>query len=82
MWRTDKIGWGTALYVDGHILCMDIEGNLFLIKPDPKEFTKVTELKNVLGKIDHPAWTIPVIANGKLYIRYMQRLICYDIMPK
>lgn len=82
MWRTDKIGWGTTLYVDGHLLCMDIEGNLFLVKPDPKEFIKVTELKNVLGKIEHAAWTIPVIANGKLYIRYMQRLICIDITPQ
>ncbi|MBN1973015.1 MAG: PQQ-binding-like beta-propeller repeat protein [Sedimentisphaerales bacterium] len=80
MWNTDEIGWGTALYVDEHIVCMDIESNLFLVKPDPKQFIKVTELGNVLGKVEHPAWTIPVIANGKLYIRYMQNLICFDIM--
>jgi outer membrane protein assembly factor BamB len=80
MWSTDKVGWGTVVYVDGHLLCMDIEGNLFLVKPDPKEFKLVTEMRDALGQVDHPAWTIPVIANGKLYLRYMQRLICYDIM--
>ena len=80
MWSTNKIGWGTTLYVDSHLLCMDIEGNLFLVKPDPTEFSLLTEFKNALGQIDHPAWTIPAIANGKLYLRYMQRLICYDIM--
>ncbi|MFC1780922.1 DUF6804 family protein [Planctomycetota bacterium] len=82
MWSSDQIGWGTTLYVDGHLLCMDIEGNLFLVEPDPSEFRKVTQLQGALGQVDHPAWTIPVIANGRLYLRYMQRLICYDIMSQ
>ena len=79
MWSTNTIGWGTALYADGHLICMDIEGNLFLIEPNPSEFKLISEFKNALGKVSNPAWTIPVIANGKLYLRYMQRLICYDI---
>ena len=81
MWSTDKVGWGTTLYVDEHLLCMDIKGNLFLVKPDPNEFKLVSELRNALGEVGPAAWTIPVIANGKLYLRYMQRLICYNIMP-
>ena len=60
---------------------MDIKGNLFLIEPNTGEFRKVTEFKKALGEVSDPAWTIPVVANGKLYLRYMQRLICYDIMP-
>ena len=59
-----------------------LEGNLFLVKPDPNEFKLVTEFKNALGEVKIHAWTIPVVANGKLYLRYMQRLICYDIMPQ
>ena len=81
MWSTDKIGWGTTTCVDGHLICMDIDGNLFMVKPEPDEFKLVTEIKNALGEVDDFAWTIPVAANGKLYLRYMQRLICYDIMP-
>jgi outer membrane protein assembly factor BamB len=81
MWSTNEIGWGTTVYVDEHLLCMDIKGNLFLVKPDPNKFNKVTEFRNALGEVSHPAWTIPVIANGRLYLRYMQRLICYDILP-
>ena len=82
MWSTDAIGWGTTLYVDGCLLCMDIKGNLFLVEPNPDEFKLITKFKNALGEVSNPAWTIPVIANGKLYMRYMQRLICYDIMPQ
>jgi outer membrane protein assembly factor BamB len=82
MWSTDKIGWGTTLYADGHLICMDIEGNLFLVKPNPQEFRLVTKLESALGKVEHPAWTIPVIANDKLYLRYMQSLICYSIIKQ
>ncbi len=82
MWSTNTIGWGTALYVDEHLVCMDIEGNLFLVEPNPNKFKLVSEFKNALGEVSNPAWTIPVIANGKLYMRYMQRLICYDIMSQ
>lgn len=80
-WSTNEIGWGTTTYVDGHLLCMDIEGNLFLVKPDPNAFRLVAQLKDALGEVTQPAWTIPVVANGKVYLRYMQRLVCYDLMP-
>ena len=80
-WSTSEIGWGTALHVDGHLLCMDIKGNLFLVNPDPDRFIKVTEFRGALGDPKHPAWTIPVVANGKLYLRYRQRLVCYSLLP-
>lgn len=79
-WSTGEIGWGTTVYVDGYLLCMDIEGNLFLVKLDPNEFRKVAEFRAALRDVRHPAWTVPVVANGRLYLRYMQRLLCYDIM--
>ena len=59
---------------------MDIEGNLFLVKPDPNQFVKVTEFRGALPGTKHPTWTIPVVANGRLYLRYRQRLICYDLV--
>ncbi len=81
-WTTDQIGWGTTVYVDGYLSCMDIDGNLFLVEPNPNEFKRATQFKGVLGDVAHPAWTLPIVANGKLYVRYMQRLICYDLMPQ
>jgi outer membrane protein assembly factor BamB len=79
-WSSGKAGWGTTVYADGHLINMDIKGNLFLIKPDPAGFKQISSMKNALGKVINPAWTIPVIANGRLYLRYMQRLICYDLV--
>lgn len=81
-WRTDEIGWGTTTYVDSQLLCMDIKGNLFLVEPNPNAFKLIAYFRNALGAVTHPAWTIPVVANGRLYLRYMQRLVCYDLMPQ
>jgi outer membrane protein assembly factor BamB len=81
-WRTGAVGWGTTTYVDGHLVCMDIKGNLHLVKPNPDKFEKVSQFPGALGEVADPAWTLPVVANGRLYLRYMQRLVCYDLMPQ
>ena len=78
-WNTREAGWGTTVYVDGCLLCMDIKGNLSLLEPNPEGFKEITGLRGALGKVRHTAWTIPVIANDKLYLRYMQRLVCYNL---
>ena len=79
MWSSDQIGQGTITFVDGHIICLDLKGNLYLIKPNNEKFEKIGELKNAIEDVGNLAWTVPVVANGKLYLRYLQRLVCYDI---
>ena len=81
-WRTREAGHGTIVQVDGHLLCLDGKGNLDLVKPDPKEFRKVAEMPAALPDVGGYSWTAPVIANGKLYLRYRQALICYDLINK
>lgn len=78
-WSTDEMGWGTCMYVDGHLICLDIKGNLFLMKPNSEKFIKVTEMPRALGNVKGPVWTLPVIANAKLYLRFKQRLVCYSL---
>ncbi|NIM16881.1 MAG: PQQ-binding-like beta-propeller repeat protein [Candidatus Aminicenantes bacterium] len=79
-WSSNEMGWGTCVYVDGFLLCCDIKGNLYLMKPDPEKFIKVTGMPGALGKIRGAAWTVPVLANGKLYLRFKQKLVCYEII--
>ena len=79
IWSTGEIGQGTTTFVDGHLICLDIKGNLFLVKPDPSGFKKVGEIKSAIDGVKNPAWTVPVVANGKLYLRYMQQLVCYKL---
>jgi outer membrane protein assembly factor BamB len=79
MWSTNKIGQGTTTFADGHLICLDIKGNLFLIQPNPSGFTKVGEIKSAIADVKNPAWTVPVVANGKLYLRYLQQVIYYQL---
>ncbi len=81
IWSTNDMGWGTCVFADGHLICLDIKGNLFIMKPDPARFTKVSEIERALGDVRGPVWTKPVLANGNLYLRFKQRLVCYNILP-
>jgi outer membrane protein assembly factor BamB len=79
MWSTGALGQGTTTYVDGHLICLDLKGNLFLLNPDPSGFKRAGEIKQAISDVINPSWTVPVVANGKLYLRYLQQLICYQI---
>jgi len=81
-WSTRELGWGTTTWVDGRLLCMDIRGNLYLVEPHPDAFRLIAQFRDALDEVTHPAWTTPVVANGRVYLRYMQRLVCYDLMPQ
>ena len=78
-WSTKEIGWGTCVGVEDYLLCCDIKGNLFLIKPDPEKFVKITSIPKIWGKVKGGIFTIPVLANDKLYLRFKQSLMCFDI---
>ncbi len=79
MWSTTETGYGTLIYADGHLICFDIKGNLYLVEVNHEKFVKKSEMKKAFPGVKKPSWTMPVIANGKLYLRYMQTLICYKI---
>jgi outer membrane protein assembly factor BamB len=90
-WVEKSCGRGTMVLVDGCLLCLTTAGDLLLVDPKPDGFKLVTEWKGACerekwlhhGSISHgmaPCWSIPVVARGKLYIHYSDRLICYDLM--
>ncbi len=89
-WRSSPdAGWGTLIYLDGHLLCLTDMGKLLLVDPKPDSYRKVTEFQTSLNITDsgYPAksqfaWTHPVVARGKVYVRYCNQLICYDLMNK
>lgn len=79
MWKTGEAGMGTLAYADGYLVCLDIKGNLYLIEANPEKFVKAGQFKKAIPNVKHPLWTAPVIANGKLYIRNLQSIVCYDL---
>jgi len=39
----------------------------------------IQSIKKAIEDVKSRAWTKPVVANGKLYLRYMQQLVCYEL---
>ena len=80
-----KTGKGSVTYADGHLYFRNEgSGKVFLIEAKPKAYTEkgqFTQPDRSKGK-NSEAWAYPVIANGKLYLRDQDILLCYEIKAK
>lgn len=74
-------GKGTIAYADGHLYCRSEKGPIALIEATPTGW-KQTGRFNQPERSGKIAWPHLVIANGKLYVRDMDNLFCYDIKAK
>lgn len=86
-WKTgavkDSIGMfapASVISADGMIYLYAYDGDMALIKPEPDGFDVVSRFKAPGEKRDHIAH--PVIHNGRLYLRYSNMLLAYNISEK
>jgi len=69
---------GSLALADGRLYYRSETGTMLLIEPNAKQYVE-------RGRFDQPdrskqqAWTHPVIANGKLYLRDQDLLLCYAV---
>jgi outer membrane protein assembly factor BamB len=76
--RTPK---GSVALADGRLYYRTENGAMLLIEPNPKRFIERGRFDQP-DRSDKPAWSHPVIANGKLYLRDQDVLFCYDVRAK
>ncbi|MFM8471250.1 MAG: PQQ-binding-like beta-propeller repeat protein [Limisphaerales bacterium] len=82
-WKSGGVGKGAIAYADGHFYCRSEggKGTIGLIEATPTGYKET-------GRFDQPdrsgknSWAHPVIAGGKLYLRDMDVLLCYDVKAK
>lgn len=79
VWSTKEIGGGSVTWVDGHLIALGVNGDLYLVKPDPDKFILEGKIIDAIPDVPKSAWTPPVVANGRLYLRYLHKMVCYDI---
>jgi outer membrane protein assembly factor BamB len=83
-WKAESIGSGSLVYADEHLYLHGENGNMALIEATPEayhesgRFTPPDPPKHPGGPMEK-AWSYPVIANGRLYIRDLGTLWCYNI---
>jgi outer membrane protein assembly factor BamB len=87
-WQNDGLGPGSVLYADGRLYYHGENGDVELVEATPDayrqkgHFTLPAQPKHGSaggGTRDEHAWSYPVLANGRLYIRDLGSLWCYDV---
>ena len=77
MWNAKGVAKGAISYADGMLYLYGIEnGHVALAAASPKGLELVGNF-NVAG--NGPARAHPVIADGRMYIRYDEHLYCFDV---
>ncbi len=72
---------GSVALADGRLYYRMESGTMLLIEPSPKQYMERGRFEQP-DRSNQPAWPHPVIANGKLYIRDQNVLLCYDVKAK
>lgn len=60
------------------LICQFQNREVALVKADPSKYTEVSKF-TIPGSRKRPSWAHPAIVNGKLYIRSLDDILCYDI---
>ena len=68
-------------FADGRIYYRTEKGAMLLIEPSPKEYIERGRFEQP-ERTKLPAWAHPVVANGRLYVRDQDLLLCYDVKGK
>jgi outer membrane protein assembly factor BamB len=79
-WRDRSVGKGQIIYADGRLYILGEDGIVGLVEPDPSEYREVSRFE--IGSGDYPTWTLPVIADGRLYLRDQDRLYAYEVKAR
>jgi outer membrane protein assembly factor BamB len=69
---------GSLALAEGRLYYRSETGIMLLIEPNAKQYVERGRFEQP-DRSKQPAWTHPVIANGKLYLRDQEVLLCYGI---
>lgn len=81
VWQNREPGKCSLLYADGMLYCRSEKGPLTLVEATPEEYRSKGRFEQP-SRSDSNAWPHPVIANGMLYLRDQDVLLCYDVRAK
>lgn len=75
LWKQRGFTKATCVYGDKKLIVLDEDGNLALTQPTKKKLKTLSKTQ-VCKRI---AWTVPTLADGKLYLRDRHTLCVYEV---
>lgn len=79
-WRDRSVGKGQMIHAEGRLYILSDDGVVGLVEPNPGEYREISRFE--IGSRDYPTWTLPVIADGTLYLRDQERLYAYNVKAR
>lgn len=75
-WSQQGLGKGSLMIADGKLIILSEKGKLVIAEVSPEGFRELASAQILKGK----CWTVPVLANGKIYARNANgQLVCIDV---
>jgi outer membrane protein assembly factor BamB len=86
MWKSEGLGMASVAYADGLLYVHGAKGEIALVEATPEAYREKGRFtppsqpqRKKVGEYAEVAFSYPVIANGRLYIRDLGTLWTYDI---
>ncbi|HPD48007.1 MAG TPA: PQQ-like beta-propeller repeat protein [Anaerohalosphaeraceae bacterium] len=75
-WTHRGLGQGSlTASIDGRLIILGEKGQLVIARANPAAFEPLVEMQPITGR----CWTVPVLANGRIYLRNAVReLVCLE----
>ncbi len=74
-WSSNKYGKGSSMLAGQHLLAFSDKGLLASVEASPAGFKEIASTQILGGK---STWIVPVLANGRIYARSLENLVCLD----
>lgn len=83
-WTDRSVGAGSILFADGALYLHGEKGEVALVEATPEAYRQKGRFAppNQPDRGKAMAWAYPVVANGRLYIRDLGVLWCYDVKAR
>jgi outer membrane protein assembly factor BamB len=80
-WKDRSVGRGSLVVADGHIYLRGQSGAVALVEATPAGYREKGRFRQP-ERSRFPAFPHPVVANGRLYLRDADLLLCYDVKAR
>ncbi|HLQ45944.1 MAG TPA: PQQ-binding-like beta-propeller repeat protein, partial [Planctomycetaceae bacterium] len=78
MWQNRSVGKGSVTFADGMLIVRSENGPLALVEANSQRYVEQGRFEQP-KRSNRPSWAYPVVANGRLLLRDLDLLLCYDL---
>ena len=74
-WKGGRYGYGQVMLASGHLIVLTEEGELALVRAEPKAHQEITRFPAIAGK----TWNHPAMSDGILLVRNAEEMAAFNL---